>query len=79
MLRWFNSKLRIIIKINALDRALGVYLKQYYNRQLYLVTFYLRKLLPAELNYNIYNKELLAVINTFKQWRVYYKELIYSI
>ena len=26
---------------------------------------------PAELNYPIYDKELLAVVEAFKQWRVY--------
>ena len=33
--------------------------------------FYSRKFTPAELNYPIYDKELLAVVETFKQWRVY--------
>ena len=55
-----------MIKINTLDRALGAYLGQYYKEQLHPIIFYLRKLLPAELNENIYNKKLLAIINTFK-------------
>ena len=41
--------------------------------------FHSRKLSPAELNHNIYNKKLLAIINTFKQRRVYYKELVHPI
>ena len=55
-----------MLKADLLDRVLGACLSQYYKKWLYSVTFYLRKLLPAELNYNIYNKELLAIINNFK-------------
>ena len=38
---------------------------------LHPVCFYSRKFTPAELNYPIYDKELLAVVEAFKQWRVY--------
>ena len=31
------------------------------------VTYYSRKLIPLELNYNIYNKELLAIITALKE------------
>ncbi len=46
--------------------------------------------MPAELNYDIYNKELLAIVDVFRVWRIYlegtqnqvqvctdYKNLIY--
>ena len=56
-----------MIEIDTLDRALRAYISQYYNGRLYPVAFYLRKLSPAELNYNIYNKEFLVIVNTFKQ------------
>ena len=35
-------------------------------RRLYLIVFHSKKFSPAELNYNIYNKELLAIIDYFK-------------
>ena len=35
------------------------------------VTFHSRKLIPAEQNYDIYDKELLAIIDMFKHWRHY--------
>ena len=39
--------------------------------ELHPVCYYSRKFSPAELNYPIYDKELLAVVEAFKQWRVY--------
>ena len=66
IIKWFNPQLKIVIKINILDRALGAYFSQYHKKILYLVTFHSRKFSPAELNYNIYNKKLLAIVNTFK-------------
>ena len=56
-----------MIEVDTSDRALGACISQYHDGQLYLVTFYSKKLSPAELNYDIYNKKLLAIINTFKQ------------
>ena len=34
--------------------------------RLYLIIFYSKKFSPTELNYDIYNKELLAIIDCFK-------------
>jgi hypothetical protein len=31
-------------------------------------------MIASELNYNIHNKELLAIIKAFQEWRVYLKE-----
>jgi len=33
------------------------------------VTFHSRKLMPAEGNYDIHDKELLAIVDAFKHWR----------
>lgn len=38
---------------------------------LHPICFYSRKFTAAELNYPIYDKELLAVVEGFRQWRVY--------
>ena len=35
------------------------------------VVYYNKKLTPLELNYNIYNKELLAIVIVLKEWRVF--------
>ena len=36
--------------------------------------FHSQKFSPVELNYRITDKELLAIIDAFKQWRVYLEE-----
>jgi hypothetical protein len=36
--------------------------------------FYLKKFILAKLNYNIYNKELLAIVVVFKIYKVYLEE-----
>ena len=38
---------------------------------LHPIAFYSRKLTPAELNYEIYDKEMLAIITALKEWRAY--------
>ena len=40
------------------------------------MAYYSRKLIPLELNYNIYNKELLAIIAVLKEWRAFLQEII---
>jgi capsular polysaccharide biosynthesis protein len=44
-----------------------------FNIQLYTI---IKKITPLELNYNIYNKELLAIITVLKEWRVFLQGII---
>ena len=63
----FNLKKEIILKIDASNYTIRAYMNQQNEQgRIYPVIFHLRKLLPAEENYNIYNKELLTIIDTFK-------------
>jgi hypothetical protein len=39
--------------------------------ELHPIAFYSRSMQPAELNYEIYDKELLAIFESFRQWRAY--------
>ena len=45
--------------------------QKYKDGILYLVVYYSRKLILVELNYNIYNKELLIIIIVLKEWRAF--------
>ena len=56
-----------VIKIDILDFALGIYLiKKYLDRE-HLIIYYSYKITPLELNYNIYNKELLGIVAALKK------------
>src|SRR6266480_2694019 len=43
------------------------------------VAFHSRKLTPAEGNYNIYDKELLAIVDAFKYWRHYLQRVRHKV
>ena len=60
------------MEADASDFALGCVLSQpSSDGDLHPLCFHSRKFTPAELNYTIYDKEFLAVVAAFKQWRVY--------
>lgn len=43
------------------------------------IAYYSRKLIDAELNYEIHDKELLAIVNALRHWRVYLEGTKYPI
>ena len=67
----FNGKRPIQVKTDALDRAIEACLTQEYDKRRYPIVYYLRKLILAEQNYDIYDKELLVVVVALTYWRVY--------
>ena len=59
-----------VVETDASDYAVGGVLSQMDDDQnLRPVAFYSRQFLPAECNYEIYDKELLGVYDCFKEWR----------
>ena len=67
ILKIYMPSLLIIIKIDILDFALGIYLVQKYLDRWYLVIYYSYKITLLELNYNIYNKDLLGIVVVLKK------------
>jgi len=62
----------VIIETDALDFTIGAVLSQRdEENRLHPVAFHSRKFQPAEINYEIHDKELLAVVDAFKHWRRY--------
>jgi hypothetical protein len=71
----FNPKLLIELAIDALDYAIGAEVGQIGRDKKYRpISFFLKKFLGAELNYKIYNKELLAIVRAIEENRYYLKE-----
>jgi hypothetical protein len=59
-----------IIEADAFDFALGSILSQIGDDdKLHPVAFNSTKFEPAEINYEIHDKELLAILDSFEQWR----------
>jgi len=62
-----------IVETDASNFALGAILFQFgIDGLLHPIAFYSRKLTSAEINYQVYDKELLAIIMAFELWRPYF-------
>ena len=72
ILKIYRLELPIKVKTDLLDFILGACIVQKYKDKIqYLVVYYSRKLILLELNYNIYNKELLTIVTALKEWRAF--------
>jgi hypothetical protein len=68
------------IECDASDYATGAILSQQDDDDKWHPVAYLSKaMLPAERNYDIYNKELLAIVHAFEAWRHYLKGSTHAI
>jgi hypothetical protein len=64
----FNPEQLIVVETDASDYAIGAYFMQIgKDGKLHPVTFYSKKMSLAEMNYDIYDKEFLAVVTAFQK------------
>ncbi|MBW0527771.1 hypothetical protein O181_067486, partial [Austropuccinia psidii MF-1] len=66
-----NPSLPTIVETNASNYALGAVLSQVSDSGKYPIAFDNRKLIPAERNYEIHEKELLGIVWALKCWRAF--------
>ena len=71
ILKIYQVGLNMVVETDVLDFTLGVYLLQKYQDAQHLVAYYSRKIILLELNYNIYNKELLGIVTVLKEQRAF--------
>ncbi|MBW0550577.1 hypothetical protein O181_090292 [Austropuccinia psidii MF-1] len=71
ILSHFDSSLPTIVETDASDYALGAVLSQTSDSGKHSIVFDSCKLLPAELNYEIQDKELLGIVWALKLWRAF--------
>ncbi|MBW0556064.1 hypothetical protein O181_095779, partial [Austropuccinia psidii MF-1] len=69
ILSHFNPSIPAIVETDASDYALGAVLSQVNDSGKNPIVFDSHKLLPAELNYEIHEKELLGIVWALKFWR----------
>ena len=67
ILKIYTLNLLTVVKTDILDFVLSIYLVQKYPDRQHPVTYYSCKITPLELNYNIYNKELLGIVAVLKK------------
>jgi len=65
----FYPERETVVKTDASDFALGCVLSQFLNRRLHPVAFHSVKFSPAERNYEIHDKALLAILEAFTEWK----------
>jgi hypothetical protein len=66
----FDLDRDVIVEIDASDYVSASVLSQYDDDNiLHPMAYFSKKHSPAECNYEIYDKELLAIVRAFKEWR----------
>jgi hypothetical protein len=69
VLRHFDYERQIIVETDASDYVSAGILSQYDDEGiLHPVAFFSKKHTPAECNYEIYDKELMAILQAFEEW-----------
>jgi hypothetical protein len=58
-----------MLETDALDGVIaGIYSQKQLDREWHPIAYYLKTIVDAELNYPIYDKEMLAIILSFQYW-----------
>ena len=71
----FELRKSIVLETNASDQVIETCISQSNDKKrLHLIAFHSKKLTDVKSNYEIYDKKLLIIVDSFKQWRVYLKE-----
>jgi len=71
ILKHFKPMRQIAVESNASDFTIGTALSQAVDGRLHLIAFYSRNMGKAEINYDIHDQELLAIVATLKEQRCY--------
>jgi len=73
ILAHFNPDNLIVVETDASDYVITMIISQISpnNGDIHLIAFYSHSMQLAELNYEIYDKELLAIFEAFQQWHNY--------
>jgi hypothetical protein len=84
IMRHFDQDRPAMIEMDALDFAIGARFSQKFeDGKVHPVAFLSRKMSNAEFNYDVFNKEMLAIVDTVVKWRHYlqgskFKTVIFS-
>ena len=79
ILKHFDPDLPIILHTDSSGTAISEIISQSHNDILHPIAFWSRKCLPVECNYDIHDREMLAIIESMKHWRHYFEDAKYPI
>ena len=81
VLAHFHPEYPTIVETDASDYAIAAVLSQEdpNDHLLHPVAYFSRSMAPAELNYEIYDKELLAIFAGFRHWRAYLEGSVHPV
>jgi len=80
LLAHFDTQQPVLIETDTSDFTIGAILSQRDDKgRLHPVAFHSRKFQPAEINYEIHDKELLAIVDAFKHWRRYCEGAVHQV
>jgi hypothetical protein len=80
ILHYFDLAQPLTLEIDVSDYAIGAICSQPDDLGiLHPLGYFSRKLKDTELNYNIHNKELLAIMDSLHKWSTYCKSIQYPI
>lgn len=71
VLAQYTLEAPLVVETDASDYALGAVLSTIVDSDIHPIAFHSRTFSPAELNYDIQDKELLAIFEAFQCWRHY--------
>jgi hypothetical protein len=79
ILRHYEEDRPAMVETDTSHYAMGAILSQHFeDGKIHPVAFISKKFSPAELNYQIYDKGMLAMIYAMNQWRCYLQGAIYT-
>jgi len=71
ILTYWDSDAPIIVETDTSDYVIAAILFTHVGTEVQPIAFHSRTLDAAKLNYDIHNKELLAIYEAFRKWRHY--------
>ena len=71
ILTHWNPDAKILVETDASDYALAAIISTYVDGDIHPIAFHSRTFTSTELNYDVHDKELLAIFEAFQKWRHY--------
>ena len=76
----YNPDHKIVIKTNVSDYVSeGIFFQYNEDKVLHSIIYFLKKHNSAECNYEIYDKEFMIIVYTFKEWHLKLEDFTFSV